>query len=169
MVICINTLGKPSGTVRCMTSPAIAEFIDAAGRRRRLVVRLDDRAGVPLYEQLRAQISVMVAVGHLEPGCRLPTIRALAATLDMAPGTVAHAYQELERDGALVGQGRRGTFVADEPPHSEPLRQRRERLAAAADRFAFELRQVGLAADEGHGLLEEAIRRLASEEETTAG
>jgi len=30
------------------------------------------------------------------------------------------------------------------------------------------LRQVGLAADEGHGLLDEAIHRLASEEEATA-
>ena len=77
-----------------MTSPAIAEFIDAAGRQRRMVIRLDDKAGVPLYEQLRAQVSVMVAVGHLEPGCRLPTIRALAATLDMAPGT-AVSYTHL--------------------------------------------------------------------------
>ncbi len=168
MAICTITLCKPSDTVHVMTSPAIAQFIDAAGRQRRMVIRLDATAGVPLYEQLRAQVSVMVAVGHLEPGCRLPTVRALAVTLGMAPGTVAHAYRELERDGSLVGQGRRGTFVADEPPHSEPLRQRRVRLAAAADRFAFELRQVGLAADEGHGLLDEPIHRRASEEEATA-
>ena len=169
MIICTITLWERSDTVRGMTSPAIAQFVDTAGRRRRMVIRLDVTAGVPLYEQLRAQVSVMVAVGHLEPGCRLPTVRALAATLGLAPGTVAHAYRELERDGSLVGQGRRGTFVADEPPHSEPLRQRRERLAEVANRFAFELRQVGLAADEGHGLLDEAILRLASKEEATTG
>ncbi|HAZ55598.1 MAG TPA: GntR family transcriptional regulator, partial [Acidimicrobiaceae bacterium] len=45
-----------------------------------MVVRLDPTAAVPLYEQLRAQVSVMVAVGQLEPGCRLPTVRHLAAT-----------------------------------------------------------------------------------------
>tara|TARA_B100000953_G_scaffold273432_1_gene245500 strand:- start:78 stop:536 length:459 start_codon:yes stop_codon:yes gene_type:complete len=147
-----------------MPTPSIAEFTDASGRRRRLVVRLDPTASVPLYEQLRAQLSVMVAVGHLEPGCRLPTVRHLADTVDLAPGTVARAYREMERDGALVGQGRRGTFVSDEPPHSEPLRQRRERLAGAADRFAFELRQLGVDADESHRLLDEAIAQTAANE-----
>ena len=129
-----------------------------------MVVRLDPTAAVPLYEQLRAQVSVMVAVGRLEPGCRLPTVRHLAATLGLAPGTVARAYGELERDGTLVGQGRRGTFVSAEPPHSEPLRQRRERLAAAADRFAFELRQLGVDTDESHRLLDEALTRTAADE-----
>jgi DNA-binding transcriptional regulator YhcF (GntR family) len=129
-----------------------------------MVVRLDPTAAVPLYEQLRAQVSVMVAVGQLEPGCRLPTVRHLAATLGLAPGTVARAYGELERDGTLVGQGRRGTFVSAEPPHSEPLRQRRERLAAAADRFAFELGQLGVDADESHRLLDEALTRTSADE-----
>ena len=39
----------------------------------------------------------------------------------MAPGTVARAYRELEADGTVITRGRAGTFVADEPPHSEPL------------------------------------------------
>ena len=147
-----------------MPTPSIAEFTDALGRRRRMVVRLDPTAAVPLYEQLRAQVSVMVAVGQLEPGCRLPTVRHLAATLGLAPGTVARAYGELERDGTLIGQGRRGTFVSAEPPHSEPLRQRRERLAGAANRFAFELRQLGVDADESHRLLDEALTRTAADE-----
>ena len=147
-----------------MPTPSIAEFTDASGRRRRLVVRLLPAAVVPLYEQLRAQLSVMVAVGQLEPGCRLPTVRHLAGTLGLAPGTVARAYGELERDGTLVGQGRRGTFVSAEPPHSEPLRQRRERLSGAADRFAFELRQLGVDSDESHRLLDEALTRTAAAE-----
>ena len=37
-------------------------------------------------------------------------------------------YRELEADGTVITRGRAGTFVADEPPHSEPLRERRERL-----------------------------------------
>ena len=77
----------------------------------------------------------------------------------MAPGTVARTYRELEVDGAVEGRGRRGTFVVDEPPHSEPLRQRRERLAGAADRFAFELRQLGVTGAEAHSLLDEALAR----------
>ena len=136
------------------TGPAIAESIDPMGRRHRLVVRLNGDGAVSLYEQLRAQLSVMVAVGHLVAGSRLPTVRDMADVLDLAPGTVARAYRELETDGALEGRGRRGTFVVDEPPHSEPLRQRRERLATAADRFAFEIRQLGVDREEARQLLE---------------
>ena len=142
-----------------MSAPLIVDSTDPTGRTRRLVLRLDPDAGVPLYEQLRAQLSVMVAVGHLPPGSRLPTVRHLAAVAAMAPGTVARTYRELEVDGAVEGRGRRGTFVVDEPPHSEPLRQRRERLAGAADRFAFELRQLGVTGAEAHSLLDETLAR----------
>lgn len=149
-----------------MAAPLIVDSTDPSGRNRRLVLRLDPAGGVPLYEQLRAQLSVMVAVGHLPPGSRLPTVRHLAAAAGMAPGTVARTYRELEADGAVEGRGRRGTFVVDEPPHSEPMRQRRERLAGAADRFAFELRQLGVAGDEARSLLDEALARsLRSEVE----
>jgi hypothetical protein len=34
---------------------------------RRLIIRLESRSTIPRFEQLRAQISVMVAVGRLEP------------------------------------------------------------------------------------------------------
>ncbi len=50
--------------------------------------------------------------GALVPGERVPTVRMLAETLGVAPGTVSAAYQELARRGALVGRGRAGTVVA---------------------------------------------------------
>jgi len=123
----------------------VIEYTDRAGEPRRLVIRLDPRSGVPRFEQLRAQLSVMVAVGRLSPADRLPTVRDLAHQLRLAPGTVARSYRELERDGTVVTRGRAGTFVADEPPHSEPLRERRERLHAAAAHFVFDMRQLGVA------------------------
>ena len=69
------------------------ESFDPTGRRPRLVIRLDEDGVVPLYEQLRAQLSVMVAVGHLVAGSRLPTVRYMASALGLAPGTVARAYR----------------------------------------------------------------------------
>ena len=140
------------------------DFTDQHGFPRRLVLRLDDAGTVPRFEQLRAQLAVMVAVGRLEPGCRLPTVRDLAAQLGLAPGTVARAYHQLELDGSAQGRGRLGTFVVDEPPHSEPLRQRRERLATAADRFAFDIRQLGVDREAARQLLDEALTRSAEAE-----
>jgi DNA-binding transcriptional regulator YhcF (GntR family) len=103
----------------------------------------------------------MVAVGRLEPGSRLPTVRELADQLELAPGTVARAYRELEHEGTATARGRAGTFVADEPPQSEPLRERRERVAALADRFVFDLDQLGLEADAIHTALTAALDRAA--------
>ncbi|MDF2051259.1 GntR family transcriptional regulator, partial [Arthrobacter sp. Cr_A7] len=53
---------------------------------------IDLRSATPPYEQIRSQISSLVAVGDLAPGSRLPTVRSLAADLGVAVGTVARAY-----------------------------------------------------------------------------
>ena len=147
-----------------MRSPTIVHFTDQTGRERRLVLRLDADAVIPRFEQVRAQISVMVAVGRLAPGCRLPTVRDLAGQLGLAPGTVARTYRELEHDGVVEGRGRRGTFVVDEPPHSEPLEERRERIESAARRYAFDLRQLGADREDAHSAIDRAITALADSE-----
>ena len=144
--------------------PAVVPFRDNDGRSRRMILRLDPRSHIPPYEQLRAQISVMVAVGHLGPGTRMPTVRDLAGLLDLAPGTVARAYRELERDGILEGQGRRGTFVVDEPPESEPVLERRRRLDEAATTFAFAARQLGVGPDSAVDAVRGAFDSLAERE-----
>lgn len=79
----------------------------------RFRLRIDDASDRSIYEQIVGQITEGVATGALRPGERLPTVRKLADDLDIAPGTVAKAYGELERQGLVVTQGARGTRVAD--------------------------------------------------------
>lgn len=74
---------------------------------------IDLETGTPPYEQIQAQISSLIAVGLLSPGTRLPTVRALAADLGVAAGTVARAYKELEALGIVITNRRQGTVVAD--------------------------------------------------------
>ena len=138
----------------------IVVYTDHHGIERRLVIRLETGTAIPRFEQLRGQLSVMIAVGRLEPGSRLPTVRDLAVQLDLAPGTVARAYRELESEGMVEGRGRRGTFVVDEPPHSEPLLERRERVATAAERFVFDIRQLGAGPDDAAEAVRRAFARL---------
>ena len=75
------------------------------------LIPLDPGASEPPYEQLRRQIAARAATGELPPGTRLPTVRALAAELDLAVNTVAKTYRALEADGVVVTEGRHGTFV----------------------------------------------------------
>jgi GntR family transcriptional regulator len=144
--------------------PAIVGFRDPRGRHRRMTFRLDPGSHIPPFEQLRAQLSVMVATGHLEPGTRLPTVRELAALLEVAPGTVARSYRELERDGVVEGRGRNGTFVVDEPPESEPLAERRRRVAAAATTYAFAARQLGVGEEAACDAVRHAFAQLVADE-----
>ena len=120
-----------------------------------MILSVDAAAATPPYEQIRAQISRMVGGGVLVPGARLPTIQQLANDLALAPGTVARAYKELERDGVVVSRRRAGTTVAAAPP-KVPAREIREELDAAVERFALEVRQLGADPDDALG----RVRRL---------
>ncbi|MDQ0755437.1 GntR family transcriptional regulator [Arthrobacter sp. B3I4] len=75
-------------------------------------ISVDLRSATPPYEQIRTQITSLVAVGALPPGTRLPTIRSLAADLGIAAGTVGRAYRELEQAGVITTGRRNGTSVA---------------------------------------------------------
>ena len=79
-------------------------------------IRLDPSARAPLSEQLRSALAARIASGRLAPGERMPTVRDLAAELEIAPNTVAKAYRDLASAGSIVGRGRRGTFVSERLP-----------------------------------------------------
>jgi len=69
----------------------------------------------------------------------MPTVRACAASHDIAPNTVARAYKDLEQEGWIVGRGRAGTFVADTLPAPEDPESALTAAATAYLRRALEL------------------------------
>lgn len=73
---------------------------------------IDLATATPPYEQVQTQIASLIAVGELQPGTRLPTIRSLAGDLGVAAGTVARAYKELESAGHVTSNRRKGTVVS---------------------------------------------------------
>ncbi len=120
----------------------------------RLLV-VDPDSPVAPYEQVRTQVATMVADGSLPAGQKLPTVRQLAADLGLAANTVARAYRELEADGVISTQGRRGTFVrsaAVDAPRAGQAPQ------AAAD-YASSVRRLGLTLAEATRLLEREWQR----------
>jgi GntR family transcriptional regulator len=65
----------------------------------------------PVFLQLSTQIREAVKTGELKPDTPLPTIRQLAAELQINPNTVAKAYRLLERDGVIETRGGKGSFI----------------------------------------------------------
>ena len=108
-----------------------------------MILQLDPDSPTPPYEQLRSQITTMVATGVLAQGARLPPIRQLARDLGVATATVARAFRELERDQIITTRGRHGTFVLDAPARVASA-ERDQRLVAAARSFAVQARQLGV-------------------------
>jgi DNA-binding transcriptional MocR family regulator len=65
----------------------------------------------PTHLALSRALEADIRSGRLAPGARLPTHRALAASLGVNVGTVSRAYAEARRRGLLSGEVGRGTFV----------------------------------------------------------
>jgi DNA-binding transcriptional regulator YhcF (GntR family) len=84
----------------------------------------------------------------------MPTVRACAASHDIAPNTVARAYKALEKDGWIVGRGRAGTFVADELPRPEDPASA---LAVAARLYAKRAQELGFSLAEARQTLRDLI------------
>lgn len=110
----------------------------------------DPASDRPPYEQLRVQIARRAASGELAPGTRLPTVRALAAELHLAANTVARAYRELESDGVVVTEGRRGTSIAPSRVASSG------QAGTAAASYAATARRLGLGLEEAQDLVARA-------------
>jgi DNA-binding transcriptional regulator YhcF (GntR family) len=123
-----------------------------------VIVRIESNSPLPPYEQLRGQVAKMIASGQLAAGHQLPSIRQLAADLQLAPGTVARAYRELESAGWVRSAGRRGTRVADRQPAVETA-SIADQLDDAARSFAVVAVQLGATP---HEALDAAQRALAA-------
>lgn len=78
--------------------------------------------GTPYYVQLATVIRRQIADEIWNVGDRLPTLKHLVATYGVSAMTVRHALAGLEKEGLIVAERGRGTFVTAKPemPGSAP-------------------------------------------------
>jgi GntR family transcriptional regulator len=78
------------------------------------MITIDLNSQVALFSQLMTQLKQAIENKLLQPGDALPSIRQLAADLDINAKTVAKAYSLLERDSVIESRGSRGSFVRED-------------------------------------------------------
>ena len=84
-------------------------------------VFIDNRSGLPIYDQIYSQIKAQIISGAVGADEALPSIRGLAKDLRISVITTKRAYDELEKEGFIYKVAGKGCFVA--PKNTELLRE----------------------------------------------
>lgn len=123
------------------------------------LIKLDMKRDTPIYEQIIEQVKYHVIKGNIKTGMAIPSVRKLALDLNITPGTVAKAYQELERQGIIETIRGKGTFIAgklDRKPDQSKIMCVKKSLEPGL----LELKIMGLNEVEVLQLIEDLYREL---------
>jgi len=73
---------------------------------------VSNRASRPLYEQIASQIKAAIMSGELNAGDPIPSMRALAKSLQISVLTVQKAYETLQSEGFIETTAGKGCYVS---------------------------------------------------------
>jgi DNA-binding transcriptional regulator YhcF (GntR family) len=107
-----------------------------------LDLKLERSSDVPLGTQLAWKLRAAIAGGRLRPGDRLPAVRELAAAAAINVNTARAVYARLARDGTIVSEQGRGTFVSDRPLRGAAVAELVERAARDAHSHDVDPREL---------------------------
>lgn len=126
-----------------------------------MTIIIDNKSGVPIYDQIYSQIKEQIIGDALRQDEALPSIRSLAKDLRISVITTKRAYDELEAEGFIYTLPGKGSFVA--PKNTELLREENLR------RIEEHMREISALAVQS-GLTRQELSEmytLISEEELT--
>lgn len=73
---------------------------------------VSNKASRPLYEQIATQIKAAIMSGELNAGDAIPSVRALAKSLQISILTVQKAYGTLQEEGFIETTAGKGCYVS---------------------------------------------------------
>lgn len=74
---------------------------------------INEKSSIPIWLQLKNRFIYLITSGYYKPGDQLPTVRGLAADVEVNYNTVSKVYMSLEQDGYIESKRRQGAFVLD--------------------------------------------------------
>lgn len=129
-----------------------------------VVLTVDPRSGVPIYQQIVEQVKRSTALGVLQSGEQLPTVKQLALDLTVNPNTVARAYRDLERDGVIETAPGRGSFVKSDGAAGASKSAAQDVTRRAVEASVREAKSMGLTRDDVRRVVDAMLDRWYSEE-----
>ena len=111
-----------------------------------------------IYEQIIMQLKNAIVTGELKSGEALPSIRALAADLQVSVITTKRAYEELEKEGLIRSVAGKGFYVCEY--NTDYLKEKQfMMIEKRTQEIIYEATNAGLSCDD----LVDMIRTLYEE------
>lgn len=129
-----------------------------------VVLTVNPRSGIPIYQQIVEQVKRSTALGLLKSGEQLPTVKQLALDLTINPNTVARAYRDLERDGVIETSPGRGSFVKGDGVAASAKVAARDVSRTVLEEAVREAKAMGLSRDDVRNLTDAVLDRWFPEE-----
>lgn len=95
----------------------------------------------PIYLQIMNYIKGEIVTGKLKPGDKIPSVRELAAELQINPNTVQRTFQELEREEIVETRRGMGRYVTGN--EQTILTIKKEMAQDVLERFIRGMQELG--------------------------
>ena len=100
----------------------------------------------PLCPQLCEQVCTHIALGHMTPGEKLPSVRELALSAGVNPNTVQKAFDTLEAQGILLSQRGSGWYVSENVSAAKQALE--QLLLQKTEEYFSAMQALGMTAEE---------------------
>ncbi len=101
----------------------------------------DDR---PIYLQIADSLIDNILAGRYPTDTRIPSVRELAATMQVNVNTAMRAFEQLERNDIIYNKRGLGYFVAAEASARIIEQRRKEFFQSEMEYFFNRLQQIGM-------------------------
>jgi DNA-binding transcriptional regulator YhcF (GntR family) len=114
-----------------------------------MVVVMNFKDNKAIYLQIADRIGDEVLNGQLQIDGKIPSVREMAAQIEVNANTVARTYEYLQQSGVIYTKRGLGYFVAPDA-RKAIVRQRKEQLRERGemDYFLGQLKAVGITPDD---------------------
>ena len=109
---------------------------------------MEFRKQKPIYLQIADRIGDLILSGALPPESKVPSVRELAAEIEVNANTVARTYDYLQQSGIIYTKRGLGYFVSPDAKEKIVAIRREQLMHGEMDYFFGQLKAVGIAPSE---------------------
>lgn len=116
---------------------------------------------LPIYLQIMNYLKREIVTGKLKAGDKIPSVRELAADLQINPNTVQRTFQELEREAVVETKRGLGRYVTNE--EGKIMSIKKEMAGELLDRFIGGMQELGFSSKDIATIVSEAVKTEESQ------